>query len=212
MGCTVHDATSVLSCYDAFAEAMTPAVGQADYPDLPVKLPALATQAAAVRTADSNVGKTADAASIRDGACKTLFGSLKLDMIYCETRLAGLSHDDALARAHRSGFDIHGVGTHDKPILEATQASPGAPVQLAANKTKLMGEENIKKAVTFHWRGRQVAADNEPAHPWTQYASTPKPATPVPNLPAMTNMEFEVAVTFDDAQHPWTGSAKLPVH
>ena len=211
MGCTVADSASVLACYKHVVEVITPNVAT-DFPNLPVALATLATQASAVTTAEENVHKAADAVATRQAVTKTLFGSLKTNMAYCETQLLGLSADSALARAKRSGYEIHGAVTHQKPLLQASQASAGAPVVLSANKTLVMGAENLNKAVTFHWQGRKVAAENAPVLPWTQYPSTPKPETSVPNLPPLTSMEFEVAATFDEEQHPWMGSAKLIVH
>jgi hypothetical protein len=149
--------------------------------------------------------RTIGAAEVRLVRANTLVSTLVASQAYVQGVINTAPPDQGPMIAKAAGMRVGQTSPYVKPVIEATQAQPGAPVHLDANVAALT--TGVKGRVYFNW---QMSSDG--GKTWLSTPSTPHGNTDVSGLTALATYMFRVSITSRQGPGPWCEAITFLVH
>jgi hypothetical protein len=175
---------------------------------LPITMPAflalITALAAAQQTATGTKAKgTASTRNSKRNAVWTAMSNVQS----CVQGLAdAMSVADATTLIEAAGMLVARAATRRKETLTATLTAAPGVVQLAANRTALVGAADAHKKVTFNW---ETSTDGKT---WQALPSGAYASTNASGLTLMTTYAFRVSVTVGNTPGAWSQAVSVLVH
>ena len=118
-----------------------------------------------------------------------------------------MSVADATTLIEAAGLVVAKAAARRKDTLTATLTAAQGVVQLAANRTALVGTADAHKKVTFNW---EMSADG--GKTWQALPSGAYASTSASGLTLMTTYAFRVSVTVGNTPGAWSQAVSILVH
>ena len=161
--------------------------------------------AAAQQTATGTKAK--GAASTRNSKRNAVWAAMLNLQSYVQGLADSMSVDDANTIIEAAGMLPAKAAARRKETLTATLTAAQGVVQLAANRTALVGTADAHKRVTFNWEMSVDGGKTWQALPSGAYASTS-----ASGLTLMTTYAFRVSVTVGNTPGAWSQAVSILVH
>ena len=178
-----------------------PAIFQSPNPPLVT----LQTQIAALEQAQQDTATRAKGTvATRDLRGDELLSTLDLTCAYVQG-LVDQSPEQGAAIIERAGMLIGDLPRHAKPELKASQATPGAPVELVANVRRLTA--GVAGKVLFRWQ-----SSGNGGATWNELDATPHGRTEVSGLTPLSTWSFRACVVGGKGAADWSQAVTFLVH
>jgi hypothetical protein len=141
--------------------------------------------------------------ALRNLKAEELITSLETARAYVQ-ELVDANPEQGEAIITAAAMKAAAMPVYEKPILDASQIQPGAPVRLAGNVRLLTA--GIPGKVFFNWQMRPSGGST-----WVDRPSTPNGQTEIAGLSPLTTHEFRVSITSSKGTGVWSQAVTLLV-